>query len=299
MGSWVTRAFLGVVCVLVWGIGAAQIPPPDEGKLLATGGVSEIDGAGGGGLTPWALITGYGSDDSYGANVHGTGLRTRDYSLVSEGVAVGLWNRLEASFANQRFSATDGALKGTAIREQVSGLKLSLLGDAVYAQDSPLPQVAIGVQYHENEGISGLAALGVFHPTALGASRNSGADYYLSATKILLNESILLSSTLRYTDANEFGLLGFGGDRESGRQVVVEGSLAYLISRHLAAGLEFRQRPHNLSVDDEGTAYDAFVAWFPTHNFSLTAAWVSLGTVLKPFEPREQNGLYVSSQIGF
>jgi hypothetical protein len=30
----------------------------DEGRLLATGGVSAVEGEGGGGLAPWALITG-------------------------------------------------------------------------------------------------------------------------------------------------------------------------------------------------------------------------------------------------
>ena len=33
----------------------------DGGKLLATGGVSQVEGAGGGGLANWALITGYGT----------------------------------------------------------------------------------------------------------------------------------------------------------------------------------------------------------------------------------------------
>ena len=32
-----------------------------DGKLLLTGGVTSIDGAAGGGLTPWAVTTGYGS----------------------------------------------------------------------------------------------------------------------------------------------------------------------------------------------------------------------------------------------
>ena len=31
----------------------------DEGRLLSTGGVSSVEGEGGG-LAPWALITGYG-----------------------------------------------------------------------------------------------------------------------------------------------------------------------------------------------------------------------------------------------
>ena len=46
------------------GAGAALAAGPDQGKLLATGGVSQVEGAGGGGLVPWALITGYGSVDS-------------------------------------------------------------------------------------------------------------------------------------------------------------------------------------------------------------------------------------------
>ena len=41
------------------------------GKLTATGGVSQVEGAGGGGPHQ-ALITGYGSKDSYGANAHYT-----------------------------------------------------------------------------------------------------------------------------------------------------------------------------------------------------------------------------------
>lgn len=42
----------------------------ESGKLLATGGVSQVEGAGGGGLSTWALITGYGTRDAVGGNVH-------------------------------------------------------------------------------------------------------------------------------------------------------------------------------------------------------------------------------------
>ena len=64
------------------------------GKLTATGGVSQVEGAGGGGLTPWALITGYGTRDSYGANAHYTQLNTQDYRLKTYGVAVGIADRV-------------------------------------------------------------------------------------------------------------------------------------------------------------------------------------------------------------
>src|SRR5271155_601339 len=67
----------------------------DSGKLLATGGVSEVEGAGGGGLANWALITGYGTRDSLGANLHYTAVPLPDYSLQSAGAAIGLYDRLE------------------------------------------------------------------------------------------------------------------------------------------------------------------------------------------------------------
>jgi hypothetical protein len=46
----------------------------DGGRLLATGGVSQVEGTGGGGLANWALITGYGTRDGVGANLHYTGV---------------------------------------------------------------------------------------------------------------------------------------------------------------------------------------------------------------------------------
>jgi len=34
-----------------------------DGKLLATPGVSQIEGSGGGGIVPWAQLAGYASED--------------------------------------------------------------------------------------------------------------------------------------------------------------------------------------------------------------------------------------------
>lgn len=41
------------------------VPFRNGGRLLLTGGVSTIEGAGGGGLVPWALIGGYGTRDGW------------------------------------------------------------------------------------------------------------------------------------------------------------------------------------------------------------------------------------------
>lgn len=291
-----TLAAASLSVLAVHGASAAGVRP-DSGKLLATGGVSQVEGAGGGGLTPWALITGYGTRDSYGGNVHYTVVRTQDFALDTYGVAVGLLERVELSAAKQKFKGTDGALDNVRIRQDIFGAKLKIAGDAVYDQDRMLPQIAVGVMVKRNEGIKGLGA--VTSVIQLGAAKENGVDYYLSATKILLDQSLLLNGTLRATKANQMGLLGFGGDRRDRYQPMLEGSTAYLFTRKLAAGVEYRMKPHNLSVDrEEKDYYDAFVAYFPNKHVSVTAAYVSLGDITI-LNQKRQNGVYLSLQAGF
>jgi hypothetical protein len=278
--------------------GALAQSKPDMGKFLATGGVSQVEGAGGGGITPWALITGYGTRDSWGGNAHYTYIDTQDYKLGSYGVAVGIADRLELSLANQEFKGSLAPLDQLNIKQDIVGLKLKVAGDAVYEQDNPMPQVAIGIMYKRNKGIGGLGALGVTNVRQLGAKDDSGYDYYVAATKILFEQSLLLNGTLRATRANQMGLLGFGGDRNDSTRLMPEVSVAYLVNRKLAVGAEYRRKPHNLGVDDEKAYYDAFVAWFPTKNFSITAAYANLGDITI-FNPKKQRGLYLSAQAGF
>src|SRR5580658_9395112 len=182
----------------------------DQGKLLLTAGFSTIEGAGGGALTPWAIITGYGSSSSYGANAHYTDLELSDARLVSYGAAIGVLDRVEfsASRLNLDLQTTVGRFH---IAEDVYGAKLRLFGDAVYSQDSWLPQVAAGVQFKKNDDISSVGTapgFAVTRPEQLGAKDSNGVDYYLSATKIFLAQSLLVNATLRGTDANQLGLLG-------------------------------------------------------------------------------------------
>jgi len=272
---------------------------PDEGKLPLTAGFTDIDGAGGAGLVPWAIITGYGTEDSYGANAHYTLVSLGDYRLRSYGLAVGALDRVEASVTQDQFSATGTALSGLTVEQRIYGLKVRLTGDAVYDQDSWAPQTAVGVEYKRNSGISDVP--GVVDPRQLGAVADSGSDFYLSATKVYLAQSLLLNVTLRYTNANEFGLVGFGGDLKRDRSVRFETSVAYLLMRTLAVGAEYRDKPHNLSVDDERGAWDAFVAWTASRHVSVVAAFVSVGSILSPVthDTSDQNGAYLSLQVGF
>lgn len=287
-----------LLCAWMSGAGAEGWPSPDQGKLLATGGVSQIEGAGGGGLTPWALITGYGSRDSYGANVHYTGVRTQDYAIDSAGVAIGLADRFEVSLASQTLHGSKAPLAQLAIRQDIVGIKLKLSGDAIIDQERAAPQFAVGLQFKQNQGVRGLGALGVTDVTQLGAKKNHGIDLYFAATKLLLDQSLLLNATLRMTKANQLGLLGFGGDLHDQYQPMLETSIGYLFNRQLLAGVEYRMKPRNLSVDKEKHFADVFIAYFPVRNFSVVAGWVSLGDITI-FNPRNQSGWYLSMQGGF
>src|SRR5262245_12145271 len=116
----------------------------DQGKLLLTGGFSTLDGSGGGALSTWALVSGYGSNDSYGANVHVTAVPLSDLRLLSYGVTVGLFDRVELSANREDVKVTDTALDGLGLVLDTFGVKVRLVGDAVYAQDTLMPQIALG-----------------------------------------------------------------------------------------------------------------------------------------------------------
>ena len=76
----------------------------------------------------------------------------------------------------------------------------------------------------------------------------------------------------------------------------LEGSFAYLLSRNLAIGAEYRTKPDNLGIATEDDAWDVFVAWAPIKNVSLTVAYVDLGNIVIR---DEQRGVYASLQVGF
>jgi len=177
-------------------------------RLLATGGVMQIEGAGGGGLTPWALISGYGTDKQIGSSAFYTEAKTNgDFEISSGGVSVGLYNRLEISLSQQKLGLSD-TVPGESIRMDTLGVKLRLFGDAIYDQDTWLPQVAIGAQIKHNEDFDNV-------PKALGAKHQTGVDLYMAATKLylgaVLGRNLLLNGTLQATKANQFGFFRFWG----------------------------------------------------------------------------------------
>ena len=310
MKPWTPLALLAALA------GTAHLAQADTGKLLLTGGVSSISGAAGGGLTPWAVIGSNATEGEVGVSAYATRAGTQDYSLNSYGVAVGLHERVELSLARQDFDASPavalngiapfGVAPGQHIRMDVFGVKVKVAGDAVLDADTWMPQIAVGLE-HKRVHSGSLQSVQDFLGT-----RRHGTDVYVSATKLLLAQSLLLNGTLRYTNANQNGLLGFGAAApgKSGRSLQPELSVAYLLRKNLAVGAEYRFKPNNLqtlgAAAGLGTALreddwkDLFIAWAPSKNLSLTLAYVDLGRIVPGVTAgRRQTGYYLSAQVAF
>ena len=291
-----------------WLVTSAQA---DTGKLLLTSGVSTIEGAAGGGLSPWAVIGSNATQGEVGGSAYATHAGTQDYGLLVYGATVGVHDRFELSIAQQdlntRGTGTALGLPGLHLKQTIVGAKVRVLGDAVLDSDTLMPQVAVGVQFKQL-GSTGLDAT----LDALGAKRG-GTDVYLSATKLLLSQGLLLNGTIRATKANQNGLLGFGatlGGNESSYRLQPEVSVAYLLSKNIAVGAEYRFMRNRLENAGRAAGLgnglrasdwkDVFIVWAPNKNFSLTLAYVDLGVIVPATTGgRKQTGYYLSAQASF
>ncbi|MBV8658126.1 MAG: DUF3034 family protein [Burkholderiales bacterium] len=263
-----------------------------DGRLAATGGVTQIEGAAGGGLVPWALIAGYDTRDEVRGDAFYTHASTQKFRLDAAGVAIGIHDRVELSYAQDHFNL-GGVVPGQTLTQDVFGAKWRVYGDALIDQDRLLPQIAIGALYKRDHRFNGI-------PKALGAQHGSDIEPYLAATKIWIDGPLghvfLLDGTLRITRANQFGLLGFGGAQGSSRCTCFETSAAWFANDALAFGAEWRQKPNTLPGVTESAASDGFVAWIPNRHVALVAAWLDLGTIAGQ---AHQRGPYLSAKLDF
>jgi Protein of unknown function (DUF3034) len=284
-----TRIALGAA----WAAASLALAPPVSAgdRLEWTGAVTEVEGAAGGGLVPWALIGGLGTDTEVGASAFVTYVSTQDFALRTAGASIDVDNRLEVSVARQRFNA-GSVIPGLTLGQDIVGLKVRLAGDAVFDPDRWLPQIALGAQWKRTLDFDDI-------PHAVGAARGEDVDFYLSATKVyfaaLAGRNVIVDATLRRTRANQFGLLGFGGDG-SGYRFMPEVSAAIWLTDNLLLGAEYRDKPDNLSAFHENSAADVFIAWAPIKNLSFTTAWADLGRIAGK---APQRGIYISAWLGY
>ena len=274
----------GVLLVIASGL--LGEPAAAGGRLLATDGATQIEGSAGSGIVPWAVITGTGTEDEIGGSAFATGVFVDDLRLTSLGAAVGLYDRVELSFAHQRLEVRP---LDRDVKQNVFGLKLRLAGDLVYGR---VPAIAIGTQVKH--------VLDFEVPELVGADDDWGIDVYAGATRLfldaILGHNVLISGNVRASRANEIGLLGFGGPGRDNYQFHFEGAAALFLTRRVALGFDFRQKTSNLRAFDEDPWMDVFLAVVPTRHLKLVAAYARLGEVAGL---GHQDGGYISIQGSF
>jgi hypothetical protein len=258
----------------------------ENGKLLATSGVGPIEGGSGGGLIPWAILGGYATQDEVGFNATMSEVNVKDYSLSSHGLSVSAYDRIEVSFNQIRFENNTGEID---IKQNISAIKARIYGDALYGF---WPQVSIGFQHK--------TLLDKAVATSLGAKNTDGTDIYLSAAKVWLNgpfnRTVLLNSNIRYSKANQLGLLGYGTSANNNAEFLLEVAAVAFINRRIAIGMEYRQKPDNINGIKEDDWQDVFIAYFPSKSLSLTLAYLQLGEIATK---KDQSGTYFSIQGSF
>lgn len=262
-------------------------------RLLVTGGASTIEGSAGGGIVPMAVLSGYGAQEEQGGAVFGSYVDTGDYQLEAMGASWSWHNRVEIAFAQQKLthdSLTAAlSLPTDSISQRIVSAKVRVAGDLIY---TPMPQISVGAQYKKN--------LDFFVPAAVGAKDDSGTDINVTATKLILGgffeRNLLLNANLRYTNANQTGLVGFGGDKNADKELMPEVSAGVLLNRYWLVGTEYRYKPDNLSFIKEDDWQTAFVGWFPNKRIAVIAAYVDLGEVATF---KDQTGWYLSLQGSF
>ena len=275
------RLALGVIVAL---LGAS--PAAAGGRLLATGGATQIEGSAGSGIVPWAVIAGTGTESEIGGSAFGTGVFVDDLRLTSFGAAVGLYDRVEISFAHQRLEVRP---LDELIKQNVFGVKVRVAGDLVYGS---LPAIAVGAQFKH--------VLDFDVPRLVGADDDWGVDLYAGMSKVYLGalagHNVLVNGVVRASRANELGLLGFGGPGRDNYQFHFEGTAAIFITRRVLVGYDFRHKNSSLRAFDEDPWHDVFLAVVPSHHFKLVAAYGRFGQVAGL---GHQDGGYLSIQGSF
>ncbi len=270
-----------VALIIVGSLGHA-----DNGKILATSGVGPIEGGAGGGIIPWAMLSGYATRDEVGLSATMSEADVKDYTLSSHGVALGLYDRVETSFSQLRFQNKTNSVD---IKQNILGIKTRLYGDALYGT---WPQFSLGLQHK--------SLLDKAVANSLGARDTKGTDIYLSTAKIWLAgplmRTALLNANLRYSKANQLGLLGYGTKSSDHADILFEVAAALFIHRRIAVGLEYREKPDNINNVKEEDWQDVFIAYFPSKSLSITLAYLQLGEIATL---KDQTGTYFSIQGSF
>ena len=180
-----------------------------------------------------------------------------DYQLRAAGAADrACYDRVELSVCppgirHRQATARPSSVwaSGFAFKQDIVGVKLRVLGDAVYEQDQ-LGPAGLGRRAVQEEQSGSAVIKRRRRPAMIAGSTTMSPPPSCCWTSSL----VLVSGAVRMTKANQTGLLGFGGDRERPLQgLQFEGSAGlHDLSKRLAVGAEYRTKPRQSGLREGG-----------------------------------------------
>ena len=153
-----------------------------------------------------------------------------------------------------------------------SARKSALIGDAVWDQDTLLPQIAVGVQYKRADKGAVIRAVG--------GKQTAERRFLRLRHQGVLAQSLVLDATVRFTKANQFGLLGFGGDKRRRTAARSSRGRRGCSSRATcSSAANIAPSPTIWASRARTTPTTLFAAWAVAPHLSLTAAYADLGDI--------------------
>lgn len=287
----------------------APPPPAEEPPPLP---FHTIEGYGGGGITPMAYLVNPGPKGcvfglpAFAATAAWMGKKNLQAYSVSET----LWERLELSYAYDRFGVgdLDDDIKdatgididhNTVIMHNFNA-RLGLIQENAWG--TKLPAITAGIHYKTNEDIDSIDHTLGGALSNIGYRKSSGTDFTLVATKAFkscwtLNRPLMLSGGLRSSEAAQLGFLGFGSERRT----TFEGNIVYMPRDNIVLGYEYRQKknpydqiPGLLGPEDDWHSIDA--CWVVNKHLTLTGGWGIFGNLCNT---RENGGVFFQAKFEF
>jgi hypothetical protein len=212
-----------------------------------------IEGYGGGAITPMAYLVNPGPKDRvFGKPAVALSIgNLGDKQLQALTVTETLYDRIELGYGADR--ATLGDLPNDIFHETgmdaESGdvwlhnfnARFLLVKEDTCLAGLPLPAVTFGVHFKVNNGISQMNHnLGNVLDT-IGYKSPDGTDFTLTMTKNfakIVGRPLFITVGLRESEAAQLGLLGFGNTYRA----TFEGNVVYMLTDRIAVGYEFRQK---------------------------------------------------------
>ncbi len=281
-----------------------------------------IEGSGGVLLTEIAYIVNPApkgklfGDPSTSLTYVGAGEKNVDTFALTEA----LGKRVEVGFAASRFDA--GSFRASV--DQANSTVLNLRNDVYLytlgvrgvvveenSYDLPLPAITLGVQGKYNDGIATINHQLGNALSGVGYHSDKGIDFVATASKAfpkVFDRTLILSSSLRLSEASQIGYTGFG----NAYRPTFEGNFAYSLTPWLWLASEYRQKANPYRGGTNGgeikTAKgqtllgkerdwaDVGLAFVPNNRLTITVGYGYFGNLL---DTNEKAGYAVQTKYEF